>query len=191
MKLGKNFAECHSAYEADRWLNVYLGRNGRIHTNNILKKDVRLHSYVNDETMGALDNYAKHEHLNIYIKPLENDMFDDLSISVFNNNNETITEFPMKIKDGRDGVREFFKELYTKIDKGVNPERKPHFIISWGKTPKEERKMYFQNLKDRFHEYKMNKIRNFIDEHTNDDEGSVSKFASDILEELHFNELHN
>ena len=65
-------------------------------TNNILKKNPSLNQFFNDETMGALDNYAVHEDLNIYITPLENDMFNDVSVSVYNNRQRQVI-FPMNI----------------------------------------------------------------------------------------------
>ena len=103
--------------EADRWPNINLGRNGRIITNNLLKKDVRLHSYVNNNTMGALDNYAEHEKLQIYITPYENDLFHDLKVSVFKDGVKADMgkAFPIKIQEGREGVFKFFRELYTKV----------------------------------------------------------------------------
>ncbi len=83
VKLGKNNVMCWSQKEIDRLPNVPLGKNGLINVNNNLKNDKRLSEFVNDHTMGALDNYAKHENMQVYITPLENDLFDDLSVSVY------------------------------------------------------------------------------------------------------------
>ena len=190
MKLGKNFTECFRSYDLDRLPNVMLGRSGRVSTNRVLLKDVRLHSYINNETMSALDNYAKYYKLNVYIKSLENDAYDDLGVSVFRKGKiGAVTTFPIKIKDGRDGVREFFKELYTKIDDAVNPVKSTVVPAKIKRTKSDEFKAYIYNVKDRYHDWKMNKIRNFIDKHT--DECGAAKVISDVLEELHFSELHN
>ena len=102
---------CFTPHEADRFPNVYLGKNCRIITNNVLKKDPRLNQFFNNETMGALDNYAHHENLNIYIKPLENDMFNDVAVSVYKNREE-MTRFPMNVAKTKEEVPEFFRELF-------------------------------------------------------------------------------
>ena len=114
-------------HEADRRPNINLGRNGRIITNNLLKKNVRLHSYVNNDTMGALDNYAEHEKLQIYITPYEDDLFHDLKVSVLKSGSNTTMEkeFPIKIHEGREGVTKFFRELYTKVANAVKGMNKP------------------------------------------------------------------
>ena len=83
VKLGNVKLCCFTPHEVDRIPNVPLGKNCRVNTNNILKKDPRLNQFFNNETMGALDNYAEHEKLRIYIKPLENDMFNDVAVSVY------------------------------------------------------------------------------------------------------------
>lgn len=82
VKIGNVSLHCMTSYEADRLSNIYLGKNGRITTTNVLKKDPRLNQFFNKETMSALDNYAQHENLRIFITPLENDMFNDVAVSV-------------------------------------------------------------------------------------------------------------
>ncbi len=103
-----------SKYKIERIPNVCLGYC--ISTNQILKKDVKLSSYINKNTMSALDNYAKHENLSIYITPLENDLFEDVSVSVFKKDGITsCNNFALKIEEGREGVVKFFRELYTRV----------------------------------------------------------------------------
>ena len=161
VRLG-NFNTYHfTPREIDRLPNICLGY-GHVHTNGALLKDVRLHSYVNNETMGALDNYAAHENLNIYIMPLENDMFDDLAVSVYKGGKtEAVSHFPIKIKDGKEGVREFFKELYTKIE-NVNKTVKPE--IPAAELSKQNDFMTgIQKLWEKYDNWRIEKVRNFVE----------------------------
>lgn len=156
VKVGNVKFNCFTPYEADRWPNVLLGKNCRIRTNNVLKKDPRLNQFFNEETMGALDNYAEHENLNIYIKPLENDMFNDVAVSVYKDSGTKAT-FPMNVAKTKDEVPEFFRELYNKVHKAIHPDskgiadtvglekfKKPTFLG--------DLKMYAKNVIDRFND---------------------------------------
>ena len=150
-KIGNLKFHCLTSYEADRLPNISLGRNCRIHTNYVLKKDPNLNQFFNNETMGALDNYAEHENLNIYIKPLENDMFNDVAVSVFKDT-ETKATFPMNVAKTKEEVPQFFRELYNKVHKSVYPDSKgiadtvePKKTTFFGSL-----KMYVENVIDRF-----------------------------------------
>ena len=153
---------CFTPHETDRFPNVYLGKNCRITTNNVLKKDPRLNQFFNNETMGALDNYAQHENLNIYIKPLENDMFNDVAVSVYKNREE-MTRFPLNVAKTKEEVPQFFRELYNKIHKSVNPS------AEYLKTPKvkhsklEDVKMYFENVLERYNNARLSILNKFND----------------------------
>jgi hypothetical protein len=103
-----------SKHAIERFPNEPLGRN--IMTNAALLKSEKLSKFVNNATMSALDNYAKHENLSIYITPLENDLFEDVSVSVFKKDGITsCNNFALKIEEGREGVVKFFRELYTRV----------------------------------------------------------------------------
>ena len=143
-----------TSYEADRIPNISLGRNCRIKTNNVLKKDPKLSQFFNNETMGALDNYAEHKNLKIYITPLENDMFNDVEISVFKNHNNKAAKFPINVAKNKEEIPTFFRELYNKIQKITNQNsngitdkviiKKPTFFS--------DLKMYIENVIDRYND---------------------------------------
>lgn len=140
-----------TSYELDRIPNIVLGKNCRIKTNYVLKKDPNLNQFFNNETMGALDNYAEHENLDIYIKPLENDMFNDVAVSVFKDS-ETEARFPMNVAKTKAEVPQFFKELYNKVHKAVYPDSRgiadtvePKKLTFFG-----DLKVYVENVIDRF-----------------------------------------
>lgn len=153
---------CFTPHEADRFPNVYLGKNCRIITNNVLKKDPRLNQFFNNETMGALDNYAHHENLNIYIKPLENDMFNDVAVSVYKNREE-MTRFPLNIAKTKEEVPEFFRELYNKIHKAVYPSAKSFNTPKVKHTKLGDAKMYFENIIERYNDARLSILNKFED----------------------------
>lgn len=153
VKIGKCNVLCWTPSESARWPNVSLGKNCRIRTNNLLKKDPRLNQFINEKTMGALDNYAEHENMNIYIAPLENDMFNDLVVSVFKDNNKE-AYFPINVAKTKEEVPLFFRELYSKIHKATHPSASVESKIApktkhtkWG-----DFKMYIENVIDRFND---------------------------------------
>lgn len=183
-KIGKVNLMCWTPKEADRLPNISLGRHCRVNTNNILMKDNRLNKYVNDSTMGALDNYANHEGMNIYITPLENDLFHDVAVSVYKDH-DTIAKFPLKINDGREGYRDFFKELYSKIA----PKKVAENIDKSAKlTEKKDIKIFLEDKIDNIKNFRINLIRKFVESHKNDK--GIGRTIADVFEEVHYNELY-
>ena len=160
VKLGQNYIHCLTSYEAKRFPNRLLGKNGNIHTNDLLLKNPRLNQFVNNETMGALDNYAEHENMDIFITPLENDIFNDLKVSVFKKGHRDII-FPMNIEESKEGVRKFFRELYTKIHNATHTaeETKPKPQTKNSKL--EDLKMYAENVIERYNDARMSILNKF------------------------------
>ncbi len=114
-----------SKEEAQRIPNLILGRCTRINVPQTLLANEKISKYVNENTMGALNNYAKHEKLNIYISPLENDLFDDMKVSVFSDYHLSQTkrinsQFPIKIPEGNGSFRDFIRTLYKNVADIVN-----------------------------------------------------------------------
>lgn len=153
VKVGKCNVLCWSQKEIDRWPNIALGRKCNVFTNNLLKKNPRLNQFINNETMGALDNYAEHEKIRIYITPLENDVFNDLKVSVYKNDSGSI-HFPISTKESREGVTEFFRELYNNIHKAIHPSEEIKYAPKIKHTKSDDFKMYVENVKDRFSKLK-------------------------------------
>ena len=184
VKIGQNLVECWSQAEVDKLPNVGLGRHCRINTNNILMKNNRLNKYVNNSTMGTLDNYANHENMNIYITPLENDMFHDVRVSVFKEHN-TIAEFPLKINDSKNGLHDFLKELYQK----VAPQKPVEKMKKADKPQKvDDVKLFLGEVVDNIKNFRLNQIRKFIENHQNGN--GVARTMADVFEEVHYNDLY-
>ena len=111
--------------ELDMIPNINLGKNGHILTNRLLLKNERLCSYVNDSTMGALDSYAKHYDLKIFITPFENDLFHDLEVAVYQKDfDRSGFKFPIKLNEGRHALSDFITELHQNITKHFNNSQK-------------------------------------------------------------------
>lgn len=182
-KIGNVNLMCWTPSEADRLPNIPLGKHYRINTNNVLLKDSRLNKYINDRTMGALDNYAHHEGLNIYITPLENDLFHDVAVSAYKDH-ETVSKFPVKINDGRHALRDFLKELYENIAPRQNKKEQ-----SFAKpTNLDNFKMFAAEVVDNVKNFRINQIRKFIENHQK--EGDALKDIADVFEDVHYNELY-
>ncbi len=160
VKLGNVKLPCLTSYEADRLPNIYLGKNGRVTTTNVLKKDPRLNQFFNNETMSALDNYAEHENLRIFIKPLENDMFNDVAISVFKNHDPK-AYFPMNVAKTKEEVPQFFRDLYTKIQNAAHKSAESKLAPKKTHSKWQDAKMYFENVVERYNEKRFSILDKF------------------------------
>lgn len=179
-----------SQREIDRIPNVGLGKNSRINTNNVLLNDKRLSEFVNEKTMGALDNYAKHENANIYITPLENDLFDDLVISVYDNNKSSqVASFPMKLQEGKEALPEFLRSLYTKIDKALHPKRQAADEKVVKRTGLQDITDYVKVVAARFNDKRIEQLRNFVEKNQNSNSVFLRTMA-DVVEFRNYNQLY-
>lgn len=170
--------------EVDRLPNVSLGRHCRVNTNNILTKDNRLNKYINDKTMGALDNYAHREGMKIYITPLENDLFHDVGVSVYKEHN-TVAQFPVKINDSPHALGDFLKELYNNIApqkavKKLDKSEKP--------TKIDNMKLFFSETVDNIKNFRINQIRKFVENHKDSD--GLAKTIAEVFEDVNYNDLY-
>ena len=179
-----------SKYELGRFPNVKLGRNCRINTNNILVKDEKLSGYVNDRTMGALDNYANHENIDVYITPLENDLFDDLAIAVYDRSKSSrVMNFPLKLPEGEKNLPEFLRDLYTRIDKGIHPQKEEVKIKVVKPSKLQDIVDYTQAIVQRFNDKRIEAVRNFV-EKNQDSNSEVMRTLADAVEYRHYDELY-
>lgn len=185
VKIRQNFVHCFSSSEIDRFQLVNLGKN--IYTNNALIRDSRLNQYFNEYSMSALDNYAEHEGIKIHIKSLENDMFNDVAVSVRKGKDEK--SFPLNVPKSKESVPEFFRELYNNIHGAIYGSNG----IKTKKTGKSsiirDAKIYFQNIPERLHNMKLRRMKNFVDKHG--DERGLFGLIAEAIEEVHYNELYN
>lgn len=186
VKLNNVRLHCFTPHEADRIPNVGIGKHCRIHTNQVLLREPKYNKLINDDTMGALDNYAQQEKMDIYITPLENDLFNDFKVSIFKRGYEDRI-FPMNAPKSQKEAPEFLRELYTKIHTSMHPatESKPAKVE---KSLLKDFKTYIENVGDRIHEYKMDKIQNFIDK--NQSGKGIKRLMADALEETYFGDLY-
>ena len=184
VKIGQRFVECLTQAEADRLPNVGLGKYCRINTDNVLMKDNRLNKYINNHTMGALDNYAKHENMNIYITPLENDIFHDVRVSVYREH-DTVAKFPLKIIDGKHALHDFLKELYENIApqkalKKLDKSDKP--------TKSDDVKLFLSETFDNIKNFRLNMIRKFVEKHQGNRD--PLRMVADAFEDAYYNDLY-
>lgn len=107
--------------------------------------------------MGALDNYSQHENISVYITPLENDMFNDISVSVFKEGKKDM-HFPMNVAKTQEEIPVFFRDQYNKVHKLTQIQSAPNIS---NKTKPEKIKrptllrdllMYAENVIDRFND---------------------------------------
>ncbi len=184
VKIGPNLSvHCFTPSEIDRIQNINLGRN--IFTNNILRKDEKLSRYFNERSMSVLDNYADYEGIKIFITPLENDMFNDVAISVMKENKQK--QFPMNFAENEKDIPVFFRELYNRVHDAIHKSEDLKSAQKTKKSKLDDMKMYFTNVADRFHNAKMRILKDFVD--SNQDAGNPCKVIADIIEEVHYNEL--
>ena len=192
-KYGKNNIKLFTSEEAARWCNRALSRNGRVVTNDVTLKDKRLSQYINNETMSVLDNYAKHENMDIYLKSLEGDFFDDLAVGLaFKNKigNRKFLAFPIKIQEGKDSLPIFLKELYTKVHKYTHPEYNgPKIVHTKKPTALERLRLNYQILSDKFEQYKLERIRSYIKKNQYSS-SELKRFISDVLEHNYYEKLY-
>ena len=178
---------CFTPKEIDRMTNVYLGKNCRIRTNEILRKDPVLNKFINNETMGVLDNYAKHKDMNISITPYENDLLNDIAVTIYKNKDNLEKSFAMNLPKDSKAISTFLRELYNNILKETNAPTAPAFIKPIKKAERKNVKSYFDNLINKFREMRAEKIKNFIEKHRN--EKSIKGLLADTMEEINYSEF--
>ena len=183
-KIGKANVMCWTQWETDRLPNKFLGKHCKIMTNNLLLNDKKLNKYVNESTMGALDNYANHEDLTISITPLENDIFHDLAVKAYKGH-DTVAMFPIKINEGKNALHDFLKEVYEKIAPSKTPQKLDKSVKP---TRKDDAKLFFGETFDNIKNFRINQIRKFIEKHQK--EGDALKDIADVFEDVHYNELY-
>ncbi len=99
---------------------ISLSKYGRIHTNKDVLSNDKLSKYINDEMMGALDNYANHEDMDIFISTIKPNDKNDIDIKmIYKNKNGTRMDnkFGIKSPENDKDITRFFRELYKKIHK--------------------------------------------------------------------------
>lgn len=99
---------------------ISLSKYGRIHTNKDVLSNDKLSKYINDKMMGALDNYANHEDMDIFISTIKPDERYDMNIKMIYKNTKGIrmdNKFGIKSPENDKDITRFFKELYNKIHK--------------------------------------------------------------------------
>lgn len=185
-KIGQLLDNYFNSYQPNKILNIRLGKNGRIHTNYDIRMNDRLSKYINDGTMGAFDNYAKHEGINVYIKQLDNDLFDDLQISIIKKS--TKKEFPINIKEKK--VPDFLKELYEKTQEALH--KKKNFDIK-DTDKKAAQKNILKAFIDKIDYYVNNRrfelMKKYTEKHQSKDR--VQRVFSDILEEVDYDKIQH
>lgn len=159
IKLNNVNTHCFSQQQIDRLSNIPLGKYHRVYTNNILKKDPRLNQFFNEKTMGALDNYAQHENITIHIKPLRNDMFNDVAVYIFQGM-EAKAKFPMNIAQTKEEIPAFFRDLYNKIHNATHTPEEPKIVPKTKHSKWENFKMYAQNVADRYNDFRFSFLKN-------------------------------
>ena len=175
---------CWNQWDIDRFPNKYLGKHCKIMTNNVLLNDKKLGKYINESTMGALDNYANHEDLIISITPLENDIFHDVAVYAYKGH-DTVAKFPVKIDENKNTLHDFLKEVYEKIA----PTKTPKKLDKSAKPTKtDDAKLFFGEVIDNIKNFRINQIRKFVEKHQQ--EGDALKDIADVFEEVHYNELY-
>lgn len=182
LKINNVNLPCFTPQEADRIPNIMLGKNCRIHTNMLLKCEPKYSKLINDNTMGALDNYAEHEKMDIYITPLENDMFNDLKVSVFKKGHKD-SVFPINIPQNPKEIPEFFKELYTKIHESMHTSKETPIAPKVKKSQWKKFTTYIDNAVDRIQQARFARLRKIAEKHQNN---SIAKLLADTLAEIHY-----
>jgi len=85
----------------------------------ILRQDIltseRTASLFNNETMGALDNYAKHENLHVYIK--SNKLGDKIRFAIYKGRKIFPKTFIIATKEAEENFSNFLRVLYTNVEK--------------------------------------------------------------------------
>ena len=102
-------------------LPMAIGSNAFVFAPATLEKNQKLNKVINENSVSALNNYAEKENLRIYLTPLENDLFDDLKVSVYSASLDgNKTSFALKLEEGKEGIYNFFKTIYKNVENFAN-----------------------------------------------------------------------
>ena len=117
VKIGNLNIQCFTQKQLDRMF-FPMGYNNNVWAQNKLRANQKLNKIITNDSVGALNNYAEHENLNIFLTPIENDMFDDMEVSVYKKNSFSkpkLSTFAVKLEEGKEGACNFLREIYTKV----------------------------------------------------------------------------
>ena len=101
--------------------NQQLGNSVRCSEANI----TRLSKIFNKNTLSALDNYATKKNMTVYFQTLENDLFDNTSMTVFKRGEDDIKTYAMNLSEGsKDSFCDSLKLIYKNIENAYNSFKK-------------------------------------------------------------------
>lgn len=114
IKIGNIEALCLTKAQVDK-LPFNINKMSNIFAPNLLTNNSRYSKYINEHTMGALDNWASHEKINVFFTPLQDDLFNDLSVNMYKNGKKSGFIMDLPKTEMRTSVTDFLRELYINI----------------------------------------------------------------------------
>ena len=114
MKIGHLKCLAFNQQQIDK-MPFNINKMNRIYAPNTLTQNKNYNKYINENTMGALNNWADHENINIYFKPLQQDLFNDLAVHTYKDTKKASFVINLPKEEKRSNIADFLKELYTKV----------------------------------------------------------------------------
>lgn len=101
--------------------NLYLPLCSKVHVQESLLAKNQFPKILNRHNLSALNNYAQHEEVSIFIKDLDNDLFHNVGVYL-HKSTETTTkqaQFPMVLNEAGKNFAETMKTLYLNVENAV------------------------------------------------------------------------
>lgn len=154
LKIGNNAPLVYfTPNESAQIPNIRMGKHSNISTNLELLHNKNMFRHVNDRTMGALDNYAEHKGLSVYITPShKTEAKDTLDISVYPKKESSKIKnfsFSTKLNNGRHSVVDFLTDLHKTITDGVKQAENKNVNNIAKPSKLKDFKMWCKNVIDR------------------------------------------
>ena len=77
----------------------------------------RFSNIFNRENLSALDNYATKKNMSVFFQTIENDLFDNTSMTVFKRGEDDVKKYAMNLSDKtKDNFCDSLKLIYKNIE---------------------------------------------------------------------------
>ncbi|MBR1424029.1 hypothetical protein IJ579_00525 [bacterium] len=129
-----------------------LGSNIRVADN--FYNHENLTRTLTPRNLSALNNYVRRSGAQLYLEPLENDLFDNVVIRVIKDAEEK--PFAMNLKPGKIEFNSFMKELYKNVEnalKGLNKHKE---------SPKKTKRFSIDRLIEIYNDKRLEFVNRFI-----------------------------
>ncbi len=96
-----------------------LGKSVNISVQNRLRKNGKYSNIINENNMGALNNYLEKNNASVYIEDLGGDFFHDVKFHVFKRGKTKPNVFPFSFAEAKEDFGNCMRSLYKNVENAL------------------------------------------------------------------------